>query len=78
LQNGGLLPLAGAVASAVEAVPGVEVERLVYTGAEGLRVGIRAPNTGDYQILIAKLSASGLTVNEGGTDGAREIVVKRP
>jgi general secretion pathway protein L len=78
LQNGGFLPLAGAVAKAVEAVPGVEIERLVYTGAEGLRVGVRAPNTGDYQLLVAKLTASGLAVGEGGTPAAREILVTRP
>lgn len=78
LQNGGFLPLAGAVASAVEATPGVEVERFAYNGGEGLRAGIRAPNAPDVQSLVAKLAANGAAVAESGTPQARELLVKRP
>ncbi len=78
LQNGGFLPLAGAVASAVEATPGVEVERFAYDGAQGLRAGVRAPNPPDMQSLVMKLATSGAGVVESGTPQAREILVKRP
>lgn len=78
LQNGGFLPLAGSVAMAVEATPGVEIERLVYNGAEGLRAGIRSPNAPDLQGLIVKIAPTGIAVAESGTPQAREILVRRP
>lgn len=80
LQNGGFAGLSEAVARAVEAVPGVELDRLAYSGPEGLRAAVRAPNAADFQALLAKLAAAGLVATEGGgaaSGGVREIVVKR-
>jgi general secretion pathway protein L len=77
LQNGGFLPLSAAMASAIEAVPGVEVERLSYSGPEGLKAGIRAPNPADMQALSAKVGARWGIV-QAGTPQAPELTVKRP
>lgn len=77
LQNGGFLPLASAMAAAVEAVPGVEVERLTYAGPAGLSVGIRAPNPADLQSLSTRITGSSWVVVQAGTPAAPEITVKR-
>jgi len=78
LQNGGFLPLVGSVASGIEAVPGVEVERMTYAGPTGLSVGIRAPNAADVQGLTTRVAGSGWSVVQSGTPQAPELTVKRP
>jgi len=78
LQNGGFLPLADVVASSVEAVPGVEVQRMAYAGPTGLSVGVRAPNPADLQALTTRIAGARWNVVQGGTPQAPEITVKRP
>jgi general secretion pathway protein L len=65
--GGGLLPLASAVAGAVESTPNAELGALVFDGGGTLRATIRASSPADLTMLDTKLAAMGLAVAPGTT-----------
>ncbi|MFM9978218.1 MAG: type II secretion system protein GspL [Sphingomonadaceae bacterium] len=65
--GGGLLPLASAIAGAIEATPNAELGALVFDGGGTLRATIRATTPADLAALDARLAALGLAVAPGTT-----------
>lgn len=63
--GGGLLPMAAAVTSAVNATPNVQLATMIFDGGGSLRVTVRANGPADIAAFDARLAASGLTSAPG-------------
>ncbi len=73
--GGGMLPLAAAVATAVQATPNVELTAMIFDGGGTLRITARAPTVADLSALETRLTAAGLTAAAGPAlvDQGRQI-----
>lgn len=58
--GGGFGPLAATFATAVNAVPGVELGSMIFDGEGGLRATVRAPTAAELATVEARLTAAGL------------------
>ncbi len=73
--GGGLLPLASAVAGAVNTTPNIELSAMIFDGGGTLRITARAPAQGDLAAFDMKLNAAGLVAAPGPilVDQGRQI-----
>lgn len=79
--GGGFLPLASAVAAAVNATANVELASMIFDGTGGLRVVVRAANPAELVAVEQRLIASGLAVAAGPVTSdqarpSRELTVR--